>query len=652
MRKLYILFIINALYINSNAQTNVKADKQYNNFAYMSSVETYQKNGEPSDASSLRQLANSYRLNGDYNAAVTYYQMLMSGSPSSEDILHFAQSLLATGNCEDAVKWFKKYATEAGEKAQQRQFITDCAEISTFSNRNIEIKPLKGVNSEALEFSAVPFRNGIVFTSTRGERQTCRDAWTGTGYTDMFFAKVKEDAVEEIKDFNEETNQRYHDGTPSFNKAGTLMYFTRNQENTGDDKTRFLKIYVSKFRSGSWTDGEELPLNGNHFSTCHPSLSTDGKRLFFASDRVGGKGGMDIWYVDLQNGKWTSPKNLSEVNTAGNEIFPYINEKNTLYFASDGQKGMGGLDIFSFEQGKIENMGTPINSSFDDFSYIEKNNNSGYLSSNRKGGLGGDDDIYIWNVSENTEIQEVKKEKSEATEITKADKPIEFQKSYKIKLIAIDAKNGQPLTQPMMTIAGGDNIPKPQLKNNIEIEIYPNAQYTILVENEGFEPKTITVSGIEMLKSPDFYIALLKKNTPSLEGKPLKKGEVIVVNDIYYDYDKSNIRSDASIGLKRLADVMLKYGSLEVELSSHTDSRGKAEYNERLSQRRADEAITYLVSRGIDPKRLIAKGYGERKLTNHCSDGINCSEEEHQKNRRTEVKILRFDEDGVDIIKE
>lgn len=648
MRKLYILFIANALYMNNFAQTNVKADKQYNNLAYMSAVETYQKNGEPSDAPSLRQLANSYRLNGDYNAAVTYYQMLMSESPSTDDMLNFAQSLLASGNCEDAVNWFKKYASEAGEKAKQRSFITDCAEISTFAKRNIDIIPLAGINSDALEFSAVPYRNGVVFTSTRGERQTCRDSWTGTGYTDMFFANVKDNEVEEVKDFNETANQRYHDGTPTFNKAGTLMYFTRNQANTGEDKTRFLKIYASKYRSGAWTEGEELPFNGNNFSTCHPSLSTDGKRLYFASDRAGGKGGMDIWYVELQNGKWSNPKNMQEVNTAGNEIFPYISEKNTLFFASDGQKGIGGLDIFSFEQNKIENMGTPINSSYDDFAYVEKDVESGYLSSNRKGGLGGDDDIYIWKISENIDIEEVKKDKPAIVEENKT----EFPKTYKVKLIAIDAKNGQPFNQPLITIAGATTSPKPELRNNIELEVYPNAQYTILVENEGFEPKTISVTGIEMLKSPDYYIPLLKNNKPIFEGKPLKKGEVIVVKDIYYDYDKSNIRSDASIGLIRLADIMLKYPSLEVELSSHTDSRGKAEYNENLSQRRANEAITYLVSRGIDVKRLIAKGYGERQLTNRCADGINCKEEEHQKNRRTEVKILRFDEEGVDIIKE
>jgi outer membrane protein OmpA-like peptidoglycan-associated protein len=651
MRKLYILLIANALYCNMQAQTNIKADKQYNNFAYMSAVETYQKNGEPSDAASLRQLANSYRLNGDYNAAVTYYQMLMSESPSTEDMLYFAQSLLASGNCEDAVRWFKKYATEAGEKAKQRSFITDCAEISTFSQRNIEVKPLAGINSDAIEFAAMPYRNGVVFTSTRGDRQTCRDSWTGTGYTDMFFANIKEDNVEKISDFNEATNQRYHDGTPTFNKAGTLMYFTRNQANMGEANTKFLKIYVSKYRSGAWSEGEELPFNGNNFSTCHPSLSLDGKRLYFASDRVGGKGGMDIWYADLQNGKWSAPKNLTEINTAGNEVFPHINGKNVLFFASDGQKGMGGLDIFSFEQNKIENMGTPINSSYDDFSYVEKDSQSGFLSSNRKGGLGGDDDIYLWKMIENSQMEEVKKEKSVAAQENKVEVK-DFPSTYKIKLIAIDAKNGQPLQLPLITVAGGNIVPRPELKNNLELEIYPNVSYTILVENEGFEPRTISVMGIEMLKSPDYYVPLLKKNTPSLEGKPLRKGEIIIINDIFYDYDKSNIRSDASIGLKRLADVMLKYPSLEVELSSHTDSRGRAVYNENLSQRRANEAVGYLVSRGIDAKRLIAKGYGERFLTNRCADGINCAEEEHQKNRRTEVKILKFEEEGVDIIKE
>jgi outer membrane protein OmpA-like peptidoglycan-associated protein len=654
MRKIFIIFIFNALCNLTFAQSNAKADKQFNNLAYMSSVETYQKTGEPSDAQSIRQMANSYRLNGDYNAAANYFQLLMSDNPSNEDMLHFGQSLLAIGKCEDAVKWFKKYQSEAGEVATKRHFITDCNELAAFTKQNISVTPLSGINSELLDFAAVPFRGGVVFTSSRGDGKGCRDSWTGTGYTDMYLAKTNDGKIENISPFNENTNQRYHDGVATFNKAGTVMYFTRNQTDKGESNTRFLKIFSSKFRSGNWSEGEEININSDEFSTCHPTLSSDGKRLYFASDRNGGKGGMDIWVSELQNGKWTSPKNVSAINTAGNETFPFINDQNVLFFASDGQKGIGGLDIFKLENETVVNLGTPINSSFDDFAYFEKEGTqSGFLSSNRKGGLGGDDDIYQWN---QLTINEIEKPK-EATPITydtpnkTLDKP-NFPSTYKIKIIAIDAKNGQPLTQPMITIAGADIKPKPELRNNIEMEIYPNAQYTILAENEGYQAHTVNISGIEMLKSPEYYVPLLKGTSPIFEGKTLKKNEVIVVNDIYYDYDKSNIRSDASTGLKRLAELMLKYPSLSVELSSHTDSRGRAEYNNQLSQRRAEEAVTYLLSRGIANSRLIAKGYGESNLRNQCQDGVKCSEEEHQKNRRTEIKVLKFDEDGVEIIKE
>jgi outer membrane protein OmpA-like peptidoglycan-associated protein len=653
-----IIFIISILSFSAFAQTNKKADKQYDNLAYMSAVETYQKTGEPSDAQSIRQLANSYRLNGDYNAATTYYRQLMTQSPSSGDMLFYAQSLLATGKCDEAITWFKKYQEEAGEQATQRKFITDCSELDAFAKKSITVTPLSGANSELLDFAAVPFRDGVVFTSSRGEKQSCRDSWTGTGYTDMFVATLKEGKVEKVTPLNEETNQRFHDGVATFNKAGTVMYFTRNQANTGENSTRFLKIFSSKYRSGSWSDAEELPINGDNFSTCHPTLSADGRKLYFASDRTGGKGGMDIWVSELQNGKWASPKNLSAVNTSGNETFPYVNEQNIVFFASDGQKGMGGLDIFKLENNEVENLGTPLNSSYDDFAYAETlGDKAGYISSNRKGGQGGDDDIFQWQVTENQDLAKDKnladaKNKPSEYDANAKPKTPEFPTTYKVRVIAIDAKNGQPLVQPLITIAGANRAPKPELRNNIEMEIFPNGQYTILAENDGYQAHTVSVSGIEMLKSPDYYLPLLKNNTPSFEGKVLKKGEIIIVNDIYYDYNKANIRSDASVGLKRLADVMLKYPTLEVELSSHTDSRGKTAYNNKLSQRRAEEAVTYLVSRGIATDRMKAKGYGERKLTNNCADGINCNEEEHQKNRRTEVRILRFDEEGVEIKKQ
>lgn len=651
MKKYSILFIINAFCLGIFAQTNVKADKQYSSMAYMSSVSTYQKGGEPTDVRSIRQMADSYRLNGDYNAAATYYQKLIEQQPDATDYLHLAQALLAIGKCESAITYYQKYAEQA--IPETRTFIKDCSELTTFVKKSIKLSPIEGINSDLLDFSAVPYRGNVVFTSSRGENQSCRDSWTGTGYTDMYIASVKDGKATDVKPFQEETNQRYHDGTATFNQAGTMMYFTRNQAFVGENKTRFLKIFESKLRSGTWSEGEELSFNGNSFSTCHPTISADGRKLYFASDRPGGKGGMDIWVSELSNGKWAAPKNVEAVNSAGNEVFPYINPQNILHFSSDGHKGIGGLDVFRLSENQVENMGTPFNSSYDDFAYNEQDGGQrGFISTNRKGGFGGDDDIYQWEVSEDLE----KKRKEDEALATAKNAPkaaeLDFPTTYKIKIIAIDAKTGQPLVQPLITIAGANKAPKPQLRNNIEMDIFPNGQYTILAENDGYQAHTVTVNGIEMLKSPEYYVPLLKSTTPSFEGKVLRKNEIIIVDDIYYDYDKSNIRTDASIGLRRLADVMVKYPSLEVELSSHTDSRGKNAYNQSLSQRRAEEAVAYLISKGIAASRFTAKGYGETRITNRCADGVNCNEEEHQKNRRTEVKILRFEEEGVEIMKE
>ena len=638
-----------------NAQTAQKAEKQYENIAYSTAIDTYNKTGEPQSKTALSQMANSFRLNGDYENAAVYFANLMTQSPDKEDVMSYAQVLLSNGNCTEAIVWYKKYQEMANDK--NRSFISSCEDLAAFSKKNVTVKSLGGANSDKSEFAAIPFKGGVVLTSTQKDKGSCKDHWTGEGFADLYYADLNDGDVSNLKQFGPELNMKYHDGAATFNKAGNIMYFTRtNPTGKNSSNQRDLKIFISHLKSGNWTEAVEMPFNSNEFGSCHPTLSNDGKKLYFSSNRPGGSGGMDIWVSSLEYGRWSEPKNIgAEVNTSGNEIFPYINDANVLFFASNGHAGLGGLDIFSTENKdgvftNVQNMGTPFNSPMDDFSYAEKSGGeSGFLSSNRKGGAGADD-IYFWKKSDNQPLIENIAEKKEV---------LEEKKNFKSTILFIDAATGEEIKTPSVTIAGPNKSPKQEVQNNIDLEVVPSGQYTIKGEMTGYLANTLTVEGIDLVKTPVYKIPLTKNDTkipnayemlnnkPAFNGKALKTGEVIEIQDIYYDYDKSNIRIDASAGLLRLAEVMLRYPSLEVELSSHTDSRGKTVYNQKLSQNRAEEAVSYLISRGISAKRMSAQGFGETHLTNNCGDGVPCSEEQHQRNRRTEVRVVKFEEESV-----
>jgi outer membrane protein OmpA-like peptidoglycan-associated protein/tetratricopeptide (TPR) repeat protein len=639
------------------------AEKKYENIAYSKAIEAYGKMGEPESRTAISQMANSFRLNGDYENAEIYFKLLMDKTPDAQDVLHYAEALLSNGNCTEAVIWYEKFQTMSPDK--NRSFIKNCDEIKSFSSKKINISPVSGLNSAKSEFSATPFKGGIVLTSTMKDAGTCKDNWTGESFTDLFIADFKDGEAQNIRSFGPEVDLKYHDGTATFNRAGNIMYFTRTNP-TGKNalKQRDLKVFISHYKNGVWQEAAEMPFNSEEFATCHPTLSNDGKKLYFSSNRPGGIGGMDLWVSSLEYGRWAEPKNLgASVNTSGNEVFPFINDKNTLFFASNGHKGIGGLDIFSTEMkdgvfSNVENMGTPFNTGFDDFAYVQKlDYKSGFFSSNRKGGAGGDD-IYFW---QNAENQQVTEEKSNTQEVVKKPEPkVEI---YKANIQFIDAITGVEIPKPAISIAGPNKAPSKEVGNNVIFEVVPSGMYTIKGEYEGYLSNTLTVEGIDLAKTPIYKIPLTKNTSkvanpyelvdgrPYFNGKSLKTGEVIEIQDIFYDYDKSNIRIDASMGLLRLAEVMLRYPTLEVELSSHTDSRGRSEYNQKLSQRRAEEAVTYLISRGIGKTRMSAKGFGESKLTNNCADGVDCSEEQHQRNRRTEVRVVKFEEQGVDLIK-
>ncbi len=522
--------------------------------------------------------------------------------------------------------------------------------------------------------------------------------------------------------FSRTLNTKYHEGPATFSRDGSRIIFTRNNYNNGrynksSDGVNKLKLYTAEQTNGNWKKIEELPFNSDEYSTGHPSLSKDDQLLYFSSDMPGGFGGTDIYVCRWVGSKWGTPVNLgTEVNTKGNEMFPFADEKGNLYFSSDGQPGMGGLDLFYAnltDNGQqvrwIQNLGEPINSNKDDFGIVtDGDRRTGFFSSNRKHG-GEDDDLYrfnregpmypcrelIVNVFDaqtkqplaNTTIVIDEKESGNDKRDAKTDAEgnirlcLEAEGDFRFMTTHEGYVNNQigfstrglqddkpsrleipldkegvdlalaepPVATETKTMKGRitaqqGNKPLGGVKvilksradsttqeavtksdGSYEFVVKPGVEYDVEAEKEGMA----TIGG---------RIDKTGAESPTL--KMFTKGDVMQVENIYYDLDKADIRPDAATELDKVADLMAKYPKMRIELRSHTDSRATTDYNKTLSTNRAKAAVSYLKAKGISAKRLKAAGFGESELLNDCKDGVDCPDEKHQQNRRTEIKIL------------
>ncbi|MEL7021830.1 MAG: hypothetical protein AAGK47_09485, partial [Bacteroidota bacterium] len=411
-----------------------KADKLYESFSYMAAADLYNKLVADGKLSTdvMRKLANSYRLNSESEDAEFWYAQYIQETSDPNDYLYYAQALQSNDKCEDAIRWYRKY--EEATDDPTRSYILDCTDLQTFKeNKGVEFVNLQNLNHGSLDYAATPYANGIVFTSTRGLPSAFRlqDKWTQDNFADLFFAQKKDfGKYEEPIPLRGKLNKKFHDGVATFNSAQNVMIFSRNSESgKGKGGILDLKLYEARNPQQFWVDSRENPIdlylktkmdgersfwmemgeldiNGDDFSTCHPALSPDGKRLYFASNRAGGYGGMDIWMSRNVDGTWQEPTNLGPIiNSSGNELFPFMSKDEKLYYASDGHLGLGGLDIFVGQKMRRtdenswsirENLGTPFNTSKDDFGFtVNAEKTNGYFTSNRENGM-GEDDIYEW----------------------------------------------------------------------------------------------------------------------------------------------------------------------------------------------------------------------------------------------------------------
>lgn len=520
----------------------------------------------------------------------------------------------------------------------------------------------------------------------------------------------------ESQNMGKALNSKYHEGPVAFFKDGNKMLFTRNNYLNGKYKTskegiNKLKLYSAEWSGNDWGKLKELPFNSDEYSVGHPSLSKDDKLLYFVSDMPGGFGGTDIYVSKYENNNWSTPINLGPaVNSKGNEMFPFVDDEGNLYFSSDGHAGLGGLDMFYAKliEGvmakKPKNLGTPMNSTKDDFGIItDGERKSGFFSSNRRRG-GADDDLFrferngplnpcqdlIVNVIDaesktplaNASIEVVSKDESNPevkTIETDADGNLRLcldtemdfmfrasNEGYLNNTLSFTTKDLDVSELIRLEIPLDKVKPKPEPVKTFTLrglvttqkERKPIPGVKVLLHNEcdGSIQEAVTdANGTYKFEVPsgcDYSIEALKDNLGTMGSKVkggetseanitmFEKGDVIKIDNIYYDLNKWNIRPDATEELNKLVGLMNKYPKMRIEFGSHTDSRSSTKYNKTLSTKRAQEAVAYIVKQGVSAKRIIAAGYGESKLVNKCKDGTPCSEEEHQQNRRTEIKIL------------
>jgi outer membrane protein OmpA-like peptidoglycan-associated protein len=728
------------------------ANKQFDNLSYVGAVRAYEdflrvdKKKDPAETrEAMIKLGYSYRRLNDFRNAERAYGELVKAYTDldSEIYLYYAQALAANKKYRESQKMYSQYGEKQGQDLRGRRFTVSYMDMNRFYQDSSSYKLYDlPINSRQADFSPMYYKGGLVFVSARDESGPVKRvfSWNQTPFLDLYFhpdtnqlrvpnpepvravkssvlgggGDAKTDAPEgdaetapltKAEIFSRTLNTKYHEGPMTFTKDQSFIVFTRNNSSKGksgksSDGVRKLKLYSSVNKGGKWVDIQEVPFNSNEYSVGHPAFSADNTKMYFVSDMPGGYGGTDIYVVEYNNGQWGTPVNMGkEINTEGNEMFPFASEDESLYFSSDGHEGLGGLDVFVAELKDgiayrgVQNVGAPINSEKDDFGFItDKNRTTGYVSSNRKKGI-SDDDIYSFrrvcrqlNVLvfdaktntplENADVRILRNSVNQEIRLTnvegKMDLCLDSNTEYEFKAIkegyAMNSIRFSTLTQspkPVMNVSiylerSENTLVKGIVKTEVnqkpatgvkvtlrnekdkseqivttgpdggyEFDVKPNAPYTITAQKDRYATKKTQFSKTKR-----------KSNSVADSLGLYGEGDIFQLKNIYYDLNKFFIRADAARELNHVVDLLKEYPQMKIELRSHTDARSSDAYNTRLSENRARAAMDYLVSRGIPASRLSANGYGESEIINGCVDGVNCSEHEHQQNRRTEFKIL------------
>ena len=612
------------------AQNLKRANHLFEKRAYVNAAELYLLE-ETKTQEVYEKLGDCYFFNNNMTDASKWYKMGLKMYENKTNPIYFyrySQALKGTNNFKEADEWLKKY-----QQKKNIENISNSETLEYFESLNKEVKrpyivhPVS-INSAGSDFGVTALGDKIVFASTRNDGKLYE--WNNQPYLDLFQADLDaSNNITNIIPFSDKINTKMHESNAVFTADGKTMYFTRNnfidgKKGKDDQKITHLKIYKAQLVNNEWTNITELPFNSNNYSTEHPALSPDEKKLYFASDMPGSIGSFDLYVVEINaNGTYSEPKNLgTSINTDQREQFPFISSKNILYFSSDGHFGLGGLDIFKSEINstgfsKPTNLSNVINSSSDDFAFnIDEENETGYFASNRTGGK-GDDDIYRFTQVKQYFVQGFVQNKTSLDLLPGA------------LVTLFDDKNNV-----INEITVGEDAA-------YSFEIEPNKNYKIKGYRKLFNPYEVPFS-TDKKGNIDKDIKLLLESYEEVEKDiVVDNGKTqIKINPINFYFNKWNIRKDAALELDNVVAIMKKYPEMIIEIGAHTDARGKESYNLDLSHKRANSVREYLVSQGIPNNNVKSVGYGETQLLNHCTKPKMCKKEEYDINRRCEFVIL------------
>lgn len=622
MKNLYITlsFVIASMTLSAQNKDTEKADKLFSRFEYVDASAEYLKLVDKGKADSYvyKQLADSYYNVFNTKEAIKWYAKATQEKQDAETYYRYAQMLKAEGKYEESNAQMQKFAALVPNDQRAVAFKQDPnylpklkSQTKLFDEKSLDI------NSDQSDFGAVLTNDNTLYFASARNKSRKTYGWNEEPFLDLYKSTYNANGTFSEPVTVSEINTKFHDGPASISSDGNTMYFASESFKEGDfekDKSKKLKfgqVYLFKAtkEGDKWGNVKALPFTSKEYSTSNPSISKDGKTLYFSSNMPGSVGGNDIWKVAVNaDGSFGTPENLgTKVNTEGNESFPFITDENKLYFASDGRKGFGALDVFAIDLSKNSdavNVGAPVNTAKDDFAFsFNTTKNIGFFSSNRT----GNDNIYL------------------ATPVC----------GVEVLTLVRDAKTGAILSDARVAILDDKkNVIETRTTSTdgkVTYSVDCNRAYTLQVAKDGYESNVFPVAKTNG--------GLVNINADLQPIDVIVTPTEIVLKEIFFEFNKSNITQEGAFELDKLVQVMKNNDQLVIMVKSHTDNRGSDEYNMSLSDRRAKSTVQYVISKGIDKSKISGKGYGESEPKVDCKE--NCTEEDHAKNRRSEFLIVK-----------
>ena len=710
MKKLLvIIFVFSIQFISAQDKELARAKRFFDKTYYSEAIILYEKLAEEKPSQEvIKNLADSYYYTNNLVKAQRYYRLLFQNynkDLNRDYYFRFAQTLKATNSYDDANMALKQYYASSSSGKDSIYFKNELKElenVSAIGNR-FDIKNL-AINTPNSEFGAVQYKGNLVFAAVKLKPGIFdkKFKWDNETYLNLVSVPLTDINSQEpnIAYFAPELKTGMHESNAVFTKDGKTVYFTRNNSKnktrkTDDQKVSNLQIFKAELVDGKWTNIVPLPFNSPNYSVEHPALSVDEKVLYFASDMPGSVGSFDIYSVNINKGAFDTPKNLGPIiNTDKREQFPFVSADNKLYFSSDGHLGYGSLDVFVSEikgndYSEPVNIGLPLNSNLDDFSFtINSDTKEGYFASNRDGGKGSDD-IYQFKETKDLIVEDCKQFIAGTITDVDTNLPLEnatvmlqdaSKKTLNTITVAADGKFSftvacessytivafkEKYTNESKSLEIGktrnatndgslalksleaikleeQQIAEKRRKQEIQLETEKKEKeaLAIIALNEAAKKAKADEIKAEEAKKKEKVNEILKQEKDVVKDD--KDRLIIKTDPIYFDYNMWYIRKESKVVLGRVVALMNKYPGMVIEIGSHTDSRGNAKFNEELSQKRANSTREFIIQSGINASRVSAKGYGESVPIIKCKTDDACSEEDHELNRRSEFVIKKL----------